>query len=148
MKPVSNNLVLELHVPDFNLAKEFYSKLGFETVLEDAITENYLGYLTLVRKDPLGQTMLNFYGGDDRVYNQSHFKKFPQATERGYAVEITIPVSNIESVYQAFKQSASEKIVRELQEMKDNHVTWRDFRITDPFGFYVRITELVDWGQP
>jgi hypothetical protein len=147
MNLIRNNLVIELHVPDFTPIKDFYSKLGFQITLEDAITENYPGYLTLLRKDSLGNTMLNFYGGDNRVFEQSHFKKFPPGTSKGYAVEITIPVSNVEKVYEEIKQSIPDHIVRELTEMKDDHVTWKDFRLTDPFGFYIRITELVNWGQ-
>ena len=28
--PIKNNLIIELHVPDFSVVKDFYSKLGFE----------------------------------------------------------------------------------------------------------------------
>ncbi|MFA5925783.1 MAG: hypothetical protein WC831_02520 [Parcubacteria group bacterium] len=38
-------------------------------------------------------------------------------------------------------------IVRELKELKDHGHTWKDFRMVDPFGFYLRFTELIDWGQ-
>lgn len=34
MKPAQNNVLLELHVPDFEKVKEFYGKLGFEIVWE------------------------------------------------------------------------------------------------------------------
>jgi len=72
--PIRNNLIIELHVPDMEIAKSFYSKLGFEVRLDDKLSSQELGYLTMMRKDKLGNTMLNFYGGDNRVYNQSFFK--------------------------------------------------------------------------
>ena len=105
------------------------------------------GYLVLKRKSNLGDTLLNFYGGDDRVYNQSFFKQFPKETLRGYATEITIPVGDINSEYEKIKNTIPTAIVRELIELTDINVKWRDFRMVDPFGYYVRITELIDWGQ-
>lgn len=63
-KSIKNNLIIELHVPDFTVVKDFYSKLGFEVSMDDKPNEKELGYLTMVRKDALGNTMLNFYGGD------------------------------------------------------------------------------------
>ena len=32
MKPASNRVLLELHVPDFELVKDYYEKLGFGVV--------------------------------------------------------------------------------------------------------------------
>jgi len=65
--PITNNLIVELHVPDFAPIKSFYSQLGFEIISEDEKSSNYPGYLVLSRKDPLGNSILNFYGDDDRV---------------------------------------------------------------------------------
>jgi len=76
--PIRNNLIIELHVPDLNAVKEFYSKLSFEVSIYDEPNEKDPGYLTMTRKDDLGNTILNFYGGDERVYNQSFFKQFPK----------------------------------------------------------------------
>jgi predicted lactoylglutathione lyase len=84
--PIANNLIIELHVPDLKVAKEFYSKLGFEVCMDDAPNVENPGYLTMIRKDSIGNTMLNFYGGDERVYGQSFFKQFPKETKRGYAI--------------------------------------------------------------
>lgn len=145
--PIKNNLVIELHVPDLNKVKEFYSILGFEVRVYDKLNENELGYLTMLRKDTLGNTLLNFYGGDDRVYQQSYFKKYPKETKRGYEIEITITVDNIEDLYNTVSKELKEYVVRDLKELEDHGVTWKDFRMEDPFGFYIRFTELVDWGQ-
>ena len=147
MKPIINNLIIELHIPDLNVAKDFYSKLGFEITMDDTPNEKELGYLTMTRTDKLGNTMLNFYGGDERVYNQSYFKQFPRDMKRGYATEVTICTANIEELYQKVYSQLKQYVVRELKELEDHGHTWKDFRMTDPFGFYLRFTELIDWGQ-
>ena len=147
MKKINNNLIIELHVPDFNKIKDFYSKLGFIITMEDEINENELGYLTMTRKDEMGNTMLNFYGGDERVYNQSYFKQFPQNTKRAYASEVTMVVENIESIYNSAITNLKDYIVKPLRSNEDHGHKWRDFRIEDPFGFYLRFTEIIDWGQ-
>lgn len=147
LRPISNNLIIELHIPDLEKARDFYSKLGFVVGLDDKLTENELGYLTMIRSDELGNTMINFYGGDDRVYNQSFFKQFPRGTVRGYEIELTIPTKNIAEFYDRTVLSLRENIVRELKEIKDHNHSWKDFRMVDPFGFYLRFTELLDWGQ-
>ncbi|MFZ2523323.1 MAG: hypothetical protein WAW92_02965 [Minisyncoccia bacterium] len=147
MRKVQNNILVELHVPNLELVKDFYSKLGFVVAVENALTETQSGYLTMNRTDNLGTTLLNFYGGDDKVYNQSYFKKFPKDTKRGYAVEITIPVENIEELYKQIETQLKDNIAQPLKEMQDHEHIWKDFRLVDPFGFYIRFTELMDWGQ-
>jgi len=146
-KPIRNNLVIELHVPDLNIVKDFYSKLGFEIGIDDKVNEKEFGYLTMIRRDKIGSTMLNFYGGDDRVYNQSFFKQFPKNTKRGYATEVTITTEDIEEVYKKASEQLKDNIVRELKELEDHEHKWKDFRMVDPFGFYIRFTELIDLGQ-
>lgn len=146
-KAITNNLIIELHVPDFDIVKNFYSKLGFSIAMDDIPNEKDPGYLTMIREDKLGKTMLNFYGGDERVYNQSYFKQFPKETKRGYATEITICVSDIEEMYQKVLSQLKESVIRELKEIEDHGHVWKDFRMVDPFGFYLRFTELIDWGQ-
>ncbi len=144
---INNNLVIELHVPDFNKVKEFYACLGFTETIFEHIPAEQPGYLVLKRKSDLGDTLLHFYGGDERVYNQSFFKQFPKDTRRGYATEITIPVNDIDSVYEKVKNLVPDAIVRELKDLVDIDIKWKDFRMVDPFGYYIRMTELIDWGQ-
>lgn len=146
-KPIKNNLIIELHVPDLEKVKDFYSKLGFKIALNDKPNEKEQGYLTMARKDPAGNTMLNFYGGDERIYSQSFFKQFPKDTKRGYATEITIVTEDINGLYKLIKNDLKDSIVRELIELEDHGHKWKDFRMVDPFGFYLRFTELIDWGQ-
>ncbi|MDP3953580.1 MAG: hypothetical protein Q8P99_02050 [bacterium] len=145
--PIQNNLIIELHVPDFEPIKDFYSKLNFGIISEDKKSDNFPGYLVMKRKGDLGDTILNFYGDDERVYNQSYFKQFPRDTIRGYASEITIPVKDIDSVYREAQERVPNHVVKELQTTTDDRQSWRDFRLADPYGFYVRITEILDWGQ-
>jgi hypothetical protein len=142
-RPIRNNLIVELHVPDFAQVKDFYIPIGFTVIDEDPIGEE-LGYLVLKRDDPVGSTMLNFYGGDERVYKQPFFGKYPSDTVRGYAVEITIPIGDIDAYYSQIFPVIRRFIVQELVRK-----SWgqKEFRLRDPFGFYVRFTEIVDWGQ-
>lgn len=147
MQPIRNNLIIELHVPDLEIIKEFYSKLGFEVSLDDKLNEKNLGYLTMTRGDRAGNTILNFYGGDERIYNQAFFKQFPKDTKRGYATGITIVTDDIEGLYKVVSDNLKDDIVRELKELEDHGHVWKDFRLVDPFGFYLRFTELIDWGQ-
>ncbi len=145
--PIRNNLIIELHVPDLETVKDFYSKLGFELTMNDEVNDKELGYITMTRQDSLGSTMLNFYGGDERVYSQSFFKQFSKDTKRGYASEVTITTNNIAEVYKLAQENLKEYIVREIKELEDHGHKWKDFRMVDLFGFYLRFTELIDWGQ-
>lgn len=139
-KPAPNLIQLELHVPDFNVALDFYGKLGFEVAWK-----RHKGdagdYLVMNRQG----TIINFWPGNDHVWDQSYFKSFPKDTKRGYGVEIVYTVEDIDSYYEAVKEFA--KVVEPL-EMKP----WRlkDFRLEDPFGFYLRISEphnILDSGN-
>jgi hypothetical protein len=147
MNPIRNNLVIELHVPSFSIAKEFYAILGFTPIMENPISPTEPGYLVLKRHDEQGDTILNFYGGNDLVYNQSYFKKFPNNTKRGYATEVTIPVAHADDFYNEVQPKIKDNIMQPVQDKKDGDTVWRDFRVEDPFGFYLRFTELINWGQ-
>jgi lactoylglutathione lyase len=125
------DVYIELHVPDFKKAIEFYSKLGFELLWR---TEDYL---VMRRK----RSVLNFYGGSQKVYSHPYFGRFKKTTKCGFGVEIIIPVDRVERFYNSVRKFA--KIVQPLQLKKWGR---RDFRIVDPFGFYLRITERYEWA--
>jgi catechol 2,3-dioxygenase-like lactoylglutathione lyase family enzyme len=146
-QPIRNNLIIELHIPDFDKAKKFYGVLGFEVILEHPVTDTAPGYMVLKRHDEMGDSIINFYGGNEQVYQQSYFKRFPSDTKRGYATSLTIPVSNIDSFFKQVSSAIPAHVMQEVQEKKDGDMKWRDFRLEDPFGFYLRFTELIDWGQ-
>jgi uncharacterized glyoxalase superfamily protein PhnB len=124
------DVYIELHVPDFKKAIAFYSRLGFKLSWR---TEDYL---VMERK----RSVLNFYGGSEKVYSHSYFGQFKKTTKCGYGVEIIIPVDRVERFYDRVRKFA--KIVQPLQLKKWGR---RDFRIVDPFGFYLRITERYEW---
>ncbi|MEI7603647.1 MAG: hypothetical protein WCJ19_01345 [bacterium] len=143
---ISNNLILELHVPDLDKAKAFYALFGFYELSSDPITDDELGYLILARNDEvLGRTIICFYGGRESVSQQEYFVKFPSDTLRGYAVETTIPVSNIDKLWDYVLPNLASESIAQALEIKSWGV--KDFRIVDPFGFYFRFTEIADWGQ-
>lgn len=70
--PAKNYTLIELHVPDFEKAKEFYIKLGFEVAWERK-PEDFKGYLVLKH----GDNILCFWPGNEKVYNHPYFKNFP-----------------------------------------------------------------------
>lgn len=147
IEPIRNNLVLELHVPDFGQVRDFYAKLGFGELTYDPTSGggSDLGYLVMRREDASGSTMINFYGDKSKVAKHAHFNQFPETTPRGYAVEITITVDDVEKLWDEVKDEISKAQI--AQELVLKRWGKKDFRIVDPFGFYLRFTELVDWGQ-
>ncbi len=134
----NNHIQLELHVPDFAIALEFYGKLGFKKVWHRS-EENNADYLVM-EKDG---TILNFWPGNDAVWEQSYFKNFPKDTKRGYGVEIVIPVGDIVTYYEQVK-----KFANVVDELRLRPWGLNDFRVEDPFGFYLRITERHDILDP
>ncbi len=128
--PAKSDIILELHVPDFVQVKDFYGKLGF-TVAWEREPEGFKGYLVLKR----GDSVLCFWAGNEEVYNHPYFNQWPKDTKRGYGVEIVIFVEEIEKYYEHVKTFA--KVVEELhlQPWGD-----QDFRIEDPFGYYLRFS--------
>ncbi|MCA9390486.1 hypothetical protein KC571_03720 [candidate division WWE3 bacterium] len=107
---------LELHVPDFEPIKEYYGKLGFEIVWERE-PEEFKGYLIM----KLDENTLCFWSGNEYVYEQPYFKNFARDTKRGYGVEVILMVEDIE------------ELITQPWGLKD-------FRVEDPFGYYLRIT--------
>lgn len=137
-KNTSNHLQLELHVPNFDTVLNFYGKLGFKKVWRRNENDD-ADYLVMERDG----TIINFWPGNDNVYTQSYFKKFPKNTKRGYGVEIVIPVDDIDTYHDKISKFANivDPLVLRPWGLKD-------FRIEDPFGFYLRITEKHDILDP
>ncbi len=136
MRDLQSDILIELHVPDFETVKDFYCKLGYEVVWEKTPRERE-GYLVLRS----GHSVLNFYCGNDHVYEHSYFKRFSRNTPRGYGVEIIIPVTGIAKFYDQFKRIYPDNIVGELYKRHSR----ADFRVTDPFGYYLRFVERYNW---
>jgi len=134
MTPAQNDVLIELHVPDFERVKEFYTKLGFKIVWESE-PDRFNGYLIL----KMGNSILCFWAGNEHVYEQPYFSKFPKDSKRGYGVEIIIMVDNIEQYYLQIKPFANVVEPLALQ-------PWglHDFRVEDPNGYYLRFTSFHD----
>lgn len=126
--------LLELHVPDFNPVKKFYSALGF-TIAHEVKPHEKKGYLVM----DLEENRLCFWCGNGEAYNQSWFKQFPKDTPRGVGVEIVLQVSDVDGLYERVKDNLN--VVTPLE-----NKFWglRDFRLVDPFGFYIRVTSVHD----
>ena len=110
--------------------KDYYGKLGFKVVWERK-PEGFKGYLIMRLED----NVLCFWAGNEKVYEQEYFKQFPKGTKRGYGVEIVSMVEDLESFYKKVKEKV--EIFEKLQERP-----WglKDFRVVDPFGYYLRFT--------
>lgn len=135
-KAVLSNIIVELHVPDFQPVKDFYGNLGFKVVWERS-PKDQAGYLVIKR----GDSILSFFCGNEEVYNHSYFKKFSQDTVRGYGVEIAIYVTdkNIDEYYQEVISRLDQNHI--AQELKTQPWGGKDFRLIDPFGYYLCIRE-------
>lgn len=130
-RPVTRTRTLvELHVPDFAPVKEFYARLGFHVEREEPITVEG-GYLVLARDE----NTLRFWPGTPRAAEHAYFQRFPAGTPRGYGVEIVIVVDDVEGLYEVARAMGA--VVEELRERRWGE---RDFRIADPFGYYLRFT--------
>lgn len=131
-----SNVILELHVPDFGIAKDFYGKLGFEMVWEYP-PKDQSGYMVMKKDD----SILAFFCGNNEVYNHSYFKKFPKDTPRGYGVEVCIYLqdSNIDDYYKGVVEKVGQKYIITPLQIKP----WgsKDFRMIDPFGYYLCVRE-------
>jgi len=131
MSDTSNKIQLELHVPDFAITKNFYRKLGFSEIWSRQKGDEG-DYLVMERNG----TVLNFWPGNETVYQQPYFKQFPDDTKRGYGVEIVYSVDDIDAYYKVTKSFADIVEGLKLQPWGS-----RDFRFIDPFGYYFRVTE-------
>jgi catechol 2,3-dioxygenase-like lactoylglutathione lyase family enzyme len=131
-----NDSYVELHVPDFDIAKDFYCKLGFEVVWEKRPSDKLRAWYLVMKRE---SCFVCFWPGNQEVENQTYFKNFPANTKKGYGVEIIFPVSDIDGLYELAKTFAN--IVGEL---KVRHFGKKDFRLEDPFGYYLRFTEPYD----
>lgn len=125
----AQNLV-ELHVTDFEVIKDYYQKMGFEIVWERP-PEGFKGYLVI----KLDHNVLCFWAGNEHVFEQDYFKQFPQSSKRGYGVELVLMVDDINAYYEKVKDMAN---VYEPLQLRPWQL-W-DFRCTDPAGYYLRFT--------
>lgn len=126
--PVQN--LIELQVPDFQVIKDYYQKLGFSIVWERP-PEGFKGYLVL----KMDHNILCFWAGNEHVFEQDYFKQFPKESPRGYGIELVLMVDDVDQYYEQVKEIAN--IFEPLQPRP-----WglKDFRCVDPAGYYLRFT--------
>lgn len=134
MNTALTDTTIELSVPDFSITKEFYQKLDFEVVWEEP-AEKMNGYMVMKRD----QSILCFFCGNEYVYKHPYFKGFPKETKRGYGVEISIPVDDIDTVFAKIQTQIDSKHI--FQPLKEQPWGKKDFRIEDPFGYFLRFND-------
>lgn len=130
--PPTRTVAVELHVPCFERALAFYRLLGFAEAWREE------RYLVLSR----GEDLIAFYGGSPTVTEHSYFSRFPADTKRGYGLELIVFVDDLEATRAALPESTPLLAPIQLR-------PWgcRDFRVEDPFGYYLRVSERYDLGR-
>jgi hypothetical protein len=130
----TSSTFIELHVPDFNLVKKFYRRLGFDEC-KNSGDNDYL-------KMQLEKNVLCFWCGSEAVYQHTYFSRFPRNTTKGYGVEIVLQLADIERLYNKVLELNRQKseVIEILSPLKARFWGAKDFRIVDPFGFYLRFT--------
>lgn len=121
---------LELHIPNFQEAIKFYKILWFSQI---SLKEDYL----IMER---WENIICFYWNSEKIYNHSYFHNFDRNTKRGYWVEIFFFEDNIEKFYEEIKNK-----VKIVQELKIKPWWKKDFRIEDPFWYYIRIWEIQNY---
>ena len=124
---------VELHVPDLGPAKRFYSALGFRVAREERSSDD--AYLVMIH----GADVLRFWSDDLSGSRRGPFAHYPSTTPRGYGVEIVLTFDDLED---AFGRASAVGAV--VEPIRKRHWGLRDFRLIDPYGFYVRCTEPHD----
>jgi dihydroneopterin aldolase len=120
---------VELHVPDFAPVRSFYGRLGFTVVRDEPGPDGYI----VLRHE---QNAIAFWPGSDAVRSHPFFSLHPAGTAAGHGVEIVVTTSELDALYE--RATDLEAVVEPMRMRR-----WgaRDFRIADPFGYYLRITE-------
>jgi catechol 2,3-dioxygenase-like lactoylglutathione lyase family enzyme len=144
MNKLLTDISVELHVPSFEIAKKFYKGLGFEVVWERNNSSPDKRFMVMKRGE---YGIINFFSGSEEVYTQSYFKNFPKNTKRGYAVEITIPIDGLEDFYKTCLEKYKESIVKHPDIRAFRAKGRKDFRMVDPFGFYLCFVERYNWVE-
>lgn len=125
---------VELHVPDFAPAKRFYGGLGFAVAREEP-AGGANGYLVMTH----GADVLRFWPGTEAVEGHHYFGRYPPTTKRGYGVEIVLTFEDLDAAF-----ASAQELGTIVEPIRVRPWGLRDFRVEDPYGFYVRCTEPHD----
>lgn len=134
MNTATTDVTVELSVDDFELAKDFYRQLGFAVAWEEPAA-GMNGYLVMYRQN----SILCFFCGNDQVQQHPYFRQFPRDTIHGHGVEISIPVEDIDEFYDEVAKKIDQKHI--FQPLKQQPWGKKDFRLVDPFGYFLRFNE-------
>lgn len=133
-----NRSAIELHVSDFEPILKYYTALGFEVVWHRQ-PDGEKGYLVL----NLDGNILCFWCGNENVYRQTYFRRYPRGTPRGYGVEVIVMVDHIDDYYEKVR-----KIANIVEPLRLRPWGVRDFRVADPAGYYLRFSDSYDLLDP
>lgn len=126
---------VELHVPDMSRAREYYTALG-GSVVRDEPDDGHGAYLVVEIED----NVIAFWGGSaSRIGSHSYFSSWPPGTKRGYGVEVVLLVRDVDSMYER-----ATRIGRIVAPLGAHPWGARDFRVEDPFGVYLRVSEMLN----
>jgi dihydroneopterin aldolase len=129
---VGRSAPVELHVADFAPAKRFYGALGFAVAREERGRDGD-GYLVMTH----GADVLRFWPGTPAALRRGHFGE--REAPVGHRVEIVLTFPDLDAALAAV---GAEGTV--VEGIRRRHWGLRDFRMLDPYGFYVRCTEPHD----
>lgn len=121
----------ELFVVDVDTTIKFYEDvLGFST------TRHESGYVALTNGDiKIGLGLM--VGLPDNHHFRTHW---PAGSLPGLGVEIVLEVNDVEGFFRRAKDRIY-KAGGEIQDIANQPWGLRDFRVIDPDGYYVRVTE-------
>lgn len=126
---------VEIHVPDMSRAREYYTALG-GSVVRDEPDDGHGAYLVVGIEDDV----IAFWGGSAaRIGAHSYFKSWPPGTKLGYGVEVVLLVRDIDTMFER-----ATRLGRVVSPLAERPWGVRDFRLEDPFGVYLRISEPLD----
>ena len=109
----------EIRTPVLEEKGLFVKSIGGET---DIVTKEMFSFVDRGERD------VNFYCGNEHVYEQTYFKSFPKETKRGYAVEVVIPIDDIKTFYKEVRETkmwtdaGEAELKKVIQEYKDSFI--------------------------
>lgn len=129
---------MELVISEMEKTLDFYAALGFELVwrADEPDGKSY----AVVRHDA---EILQLRCRPEGLDTHEYFGNLPAGPSRGYGVELVIHVANLDDMFR--QMNDLDCVVADIRERP-----WglRDFRVVDPSGYYLRITELHDVTAP
>ncbi len=135
---ITSGVLVELHVDDFDKVRDFYGRFGFDAAWQQTRQEDD-GYLVM----SLNDQVLTFWPGTNAWERHPYFSRFPNDTKRGFGVEIVIYVDDI-----GFAYNIANELGCVVEKLAKQPWGLSDFRVEDPFGYYIRFSEPDDILDP